>query len=49
MPQAQALFQQMGGQTVTKGMDADLFFIPQSVTIALTACCTPPRSIGWVA
>lgn len=37
MTQAQALFEQVGSQTVTKGMDGYFFLIPQCCTTAFMA------------
>ena len=47
LAQAQATFEQMGGKTVSEGMDRDFFLMPHSLTNTFMATCVLPRFI-WV-
>lgn len=49
MAQAQALFQQVGGKTVSQGVNGDFFLMPHCATTTFMAAWAPPRSIGVVA
>ena len=49
MTKAQALFKQMGGETVAQGVNRDFFLIPHWVTTAFMAVWAPPRSMCVVA
>jgi hypothetical protein len=45
MTKAQALFKQMGGETMAKGVNRYFFLIPHWATTAFMAACAPPRSM----
>ncbi len=49
MTKAQAVFKQMSGETVPKGVNRDFFLIPHWVTTAFMAVWAPPRSMCVVA
>ena len=49
MPQAQTVFEQVGGEGMAQGVNRGFFLMPQSASITFIAACTPPRSMGVTA